>query len=1466
MEPRFMMNGDSSSLFVLSQEIHALENPQAEIGSITPGTTDISKAMPVEFITDEVLARTGSIINSAEGQMRSKEEIFTRMTGSPYEEGMPVGDLLTQALQKTMDTLRSDVHALTEMTDWRNRDDMLSNASARLLQLDTDLDDVVSAFGSELQNVPALLSKRDSISHELEYARSMTPDDVVLNPGINRVVQMRNVQAGRFASGTVIDLSRETIRVSTPDGKDVLLTAGVLQGDKKGGMSAAFVDENGAPITRKITYMRMDSARSAEFGGTLVLQTSTGDIRFNLEQRGPQILLNDAVMAKGFRIEPNGQKTAGVKQLDFIDPTPPIILPEQSPTESEDTIDFTAWSFPELPAMQTDIGQQTKSDADTALGTFLRSSNDVQNIEKQMSDLSTKRETVRAQITNLQVEFHTMKEASDLLRDKTAVYTQRKNELLTARNASNIALAAWKEERGNMAKKQEYVNANAHFQDVKEAYNRDRPVFVGEMEAAYPAGTKAHYYLPKIDQKLRDLTTQESSYTTQIDGLTNQKTIAVGKNMNDATSLNASVVWAAEYDDGMLVRGMPDLTRMQGELSQNGICTEATLDLPGIGGSVTIEGWQGVLRATPTMNGLADGSPSLINALSTNAHALSLDFSGADHLVTRVTFTPESTGPGPLSVFVYRGEEEVQTLSVLPGKQCLLEEEGGITGIVLEQSPERIPQIAQELRNYLNQPFFMNTVNARINENYINLSFYSPFIPGREAETALFFFDRYPDMILEEQTDVIQAMKNGPQGNTFYLHNLAVDGRMNKDQIEADAISPITTHALGMIGMDWNPSGNSVEMSRRLGSSGTFGGVMITDFMSDPAKYRSITFRTDGRSGSMPTELYWIDGDGRVCPLPKEYYAIQGRTIVLAPNTPQFIYGNVQQLPTYSYTGDVAFAERAKDLLPPDRMAVEYIFSYKKNGPSGEQGFYGPFMNTPASGDFKFGYGEFQGNIVNRGTHGGAFTVDIYTGMTGTATDEHVRTFQGTIGPQQTIGFKFFSNTVEKSYVTVVLTMPDGSKSISQIGIPKPHFPSEDSESPAVAASKAPPKDEATLLYNSLSKLYGPIYVEAGTLFTEDGSELMPIGTASTALVQLVQGTTYASADVDTGLSTTILALHNAPFDDVNVTGEITWNSGDITVFDWTENPYDGDIYTLLERQKKLIPFEYGHGTDYAARLQADATSMASRLSSELSVPVSGYASSWKRALFDGYDLNHPDETMKYMLQDALYGPPGAAVLSSFSTLLHVVDSIEEQAKQDVQARMDILTKNPATYSTGFSQAKAEYQGLVLLKAFLILGNGITPDNSFWAILEWVGGEGMQFLGKFMKPGMTYALEGLERVLPGSKAAGQAVGNFVKALDDFIQKFDMELTRGAAETMDANINQGLRLTGNARPLNLNEKLALQEVMADYPNGRTLSIDLTDPRWPSSEGWVKKSYRVNDIEIHYVYNTVTEFADDFKFKY
>jgi len=50
----------------------------------------------------------------------------------------------------------------------------------------------------------------------------------------------------------------------------------------------------------------------------------------------------------------------------------------------------------------------------------------------------------------------------------------------------------------------------------------------------------------------------------------------------------------------------------------------------------------------------------------------------------------------------------------------------------------------------------------------------------------------------------------------------------------------------------------------------------------------------------------------------------------------------------------------------------------------------------------------------------------------------------------------------------------------------------------------------------------------------------------------------------------------------------------------------------------------------------------------------------------------------------------------------------------------------------------------------------------------------------------------------------------------------------------------------------------------------LRIEMTDSRWPGSEGWVKMQniIKLSDgtkINIHFVYNAVLNLVDDFKFK-
>lgn len=76
---------------------------------------------------------------------------------------------------------------------------------------------------------------------------------------------------------------------------------------------------------------------------------------------------------------------------------------------------------------------------------------------------------------------------------------------------------------------------------------------------------------------------------------------------------------------------------------------------------------------------------------------------------------------------------------------------------------------------------------------------------------------------------------------------------------------------------------------------------------------------------------------------------------------------------------------------------------------------------------------------------------------------------------------------------------------------------------------------------------------------------------------------------------------------------------------------------------------------------------------------------------------------------------------------------------------------------------------------------------------------------------------------------------------------------------------GLGSTGRVEPANLGEQLAMTSVRAE-PGGSVLRrVEMSDPRWLASDGWVKMQQIENGVNIHYVRNTLTGAVDDFKFK-
>ncbi len=77
--------------------------------------------------------------------------------------------------------------------------------------------------------------------------------------------------------------------------------------------------------------------------------------------------------------------------------------------------------------------------------------------------------------------------------------------------------------------------------------------------------------------------------------------------------------------------------------------------------------------------------------------------------------------------------------------------------------------------------------------------------------------------------------------------------------------------------------------------------------------------------------------------------------------------------------------------------------------------------------------------------------------------------------------------------------------------------------------------------------------------------------------------------------------------------------------------------------------------------------------------------------------------------------------------------------------------------------------------------------------------------------------------------------------------------------------------GRVLPNNLNEQMAMQQVMSNPLNGANqLPFKMTDTRWSYTDGWVKMQNIVKHADgsqtnIHYVYNKITGIFDDFKYK-
>jgi hypothetical protein len=76
----------------------------------------------------------------------------------------------------------------------------------------------------------------------------------------------------------------------------------------------------------------------------------------------------------------------------------------------------------------------------------------------------------------------------------------------------------------------------------------------------------------------------------------------------------------------------------------------------------------------------------------------------------------------------------------------------------------------------------------------------------------------------------------------------------------------------------------------------------------------------------------------------------------------------------------------------------------------------------------------------------------------------------------------------------------------------------------------------------------------------------------------------------------------------------------------------------------------------------------------------------------------------------------------------------------------------------------------------------------------------------------------------------------------------------------------LGVAGTKAATTVAEKLALEAAQANPAAGKVLQTKLGDPKWPSSQGWVKMESRSpGGVVVHWVRNTITGAAADFKLK-
>lgn len=234
-------------------------------------------------------------------------------------------------------------------------------------------------------------------------------------------------------------------------------------------------------------------------------------------------------------------------------------------------------------------------------------------------------------------------------------------------------------------------------------------------------------------------------------------------------------------------------------------------------------------------------------------------------------------------------------------------------------------------------------------------------------------------------------------------------------------------------------------------------------------------------------------------------------------------------------------------------------------------------------------------------------------------------------------------------------------------------------------------------------------------------------------------------------------------------------------------------------------------------------------------------------------------------------GPAPAPCSFTADTLVTTTEG--EQAISQIELGDLALAFHEATGTTGYYTVTAVVRHLdPILVKLQLAGESIvtTPEHPFYVVesAPWLTHEATQ--GHWVPAG--------ELAIGDAIRQADGTTGTVHAVEVVEQPQVMyNLTVAEAHTFFVGDGQwlvhnqcnpgplGRGSTGRSTPNDLREQLALEAVLADPAAGRQLRVNMTDPRWPAQDGWVKMAQNHSGIEVHYTYNTVSGAFDDLKFK-